>query len=560
MRVEFAVGAFYLGTPMKTRDRTNLVALVLAIAIFAAAFASTTPAIAASGGGAAPGSASSAVKPGGDSAVSYSRRRGPKPVVTALDCYRIGQTRCQKKNHRAVQIGGELVVRGHHFSTSLRVYFPRAGAGAARVDPVSAPLRPTPHGFAVTIPPGVTSGRIYLAGSSAPRSNLYGPVKILAAPVVRGATPAPAIASPFDGTGMWIWYLDASDGGNLAEIAAQAKAAGITTLFVKSSDGPDNFWAQFTPTVVQTLHSLGLNVCAWQYVYGADPAGEAAMGAEAVADGADCLVIDAESQYEGNYWAAQTYIQDLRAAIGANYPVGLTSFAYTNVHPSEPYSVFLGPGGAQYDLPQVYWQDIGTTPDDALADTFIENRIYGRPIVPVGQSYDNVPASAITRFRQLAEAYGDVGFSFYSWQATNSAGWTALEAPFTPGTGITLPTAWPDLGLGAHGDQVIWMQEHLAAAERGTPTAGDFNSLTESNLIAFQNAQGLSPSGVTDAETWTALLALTPVPVRYPKPPPSGSTGPSGASGSSGSSGSSGASGSSGSSGASGATGGGTSP
>ena len=142
---------------------------------------------------------------------------------------------------------------------------------------------------------------------------------------------------------MWIWYVSDSDGGNLASIVAQAHAADVTTLFIKSSDGSSNYWSQFSPQLVAELHANGLKVCAWQYVYGTNPAGEANLGAEAVANGADCLVIDAEGEYEGRYAAAQTYITDLRAKIGATYPLGLASFPYVYDHPSFPYSVFLGP-------------------------------------------------------------------------------------------------------------------------------------------------------------------------------------------------------------------------
>jgi uncharacterized membrane protein YgcG len=451
------------------------------------------------------------------------------------------------------------VIRGHNFKGSITVEFPRRGVTEARVDPIGAKLRPTPHGFAVTVPADAGSGRIWLTNAAGRRSNLYGPITVLPGPVAQ-VVALPSGNSPFDGAGMWIWYLSGAAGGNPTAIAAQAKAAGIRTLYIKSSDGPTSFWSQFTPAMVQTFHALGLNVCAWQYVYGKNPVGEAAMGAEAVADGADCLVIDAESEYEGNYWAAQTYIEDLRAAIGPAYPVGLTSFPYTNVHPTEPYSVFFGPDGAQYDVPQVYWQDLGTTPDAAYAQTYIENRIYNRPIVPIGQSYNGVPTSAITRFRQLTTAYGAVGFSLWSWSTTTTASWAALEAPLAPGAAVTIPTTWPYLQQGSSGDQVIWMQEHLAAAEPSTSTDGKFDAATENALLLFQQAHGLPRSGVTDAATWAALLSLPPASVTYPQPPPTGSTGPSGSTGSSGSSGTSGSSGPSGPSGSSGASSGGTSP
>ena len=77
---------------------------------------------------------------------------------------------------------------------------------------------------------------------------------------------------------MWIWQLPQSNGGNLDVIAARARAAGMATVYVKSSDAADE-WAQFTPQLVAALHARGLRVCAWQFVYGSDPLGEAAAGA-----------------------------------------------------------------------------------------------------------------------------------------------------------------------------------------------------------------------------------------------------------------------------------------
>ena len=70
-------------------------------------------------------------------------------------------------------------------------------------------------------------------------------------------------------------------------------------------------------------------------------------------------MIDAEVEYGGKYAAAQTYIDTLRAGVGPAYPIGLASFPYVDYHESMPYSVFLGPGGAQYNVPQVYWKAIG---------------------------------------------------------------------------------------------------------------------------------------------------------------------------------------------------------
>jgi peptidoglycan hydrolase-like protein with peptidoglycan-binding domain len=289
----------------------------------------------------------------------------------------------------------------------------------------------------------------------------------------------------------------------------------VTTLFIKSSDGSTNYWSQFSPQLVAELHANGLKVCAWQFVYGTEPVGEAALGAEAVADGADCLVIDAEGEYEGHYAAAQTYIDDLRAKVGAEYPLGLASFPYVWDHPSFPYSVFLGPGGAQYNAPQMYWKDIGQSVDTVYANTYIANRIYGRPIFPLGQTYGGVSAAELLRFREEAVDYGAPGVSFWDWQESGSGDWSTLASPLTPLTSVTANTEYPELKSGNKGDDVLWMQEHLATAVPTQETTGIFGSQTLADVEAFQTAHAIAASGIVEAATWTALLALAPVAVDW---------------------------------------------
>ena len=157
--------------------------------------------------------------------------------------------------------------------------------------------------------------------------------------------PAPAIgrakihkagdAGALAGRGMWIWYVSRSNGGTLSSIISNARRYGISTLIIKSSDGP-TMWSQFNPSVVSTFHANGLRVCAWQYVYGNHPLLEAQAAAQAVHDGADCLVIDAESEYEGKYVAAQSYITQLRKLIGQTIPVALAGFPVCGLPPRLP--------------------------------------------------------------------------------------------------------------------------------------------------------------------------------------------------------------------------------
>src|SRR3954452_13826313 len=277
--------------------------------------------------------------------------RTAAPVLTGLRCVPASKAVCRPRPQ--VMIGKQVQLRGRNLKAGMRVSFRWArGELATR-------LRRSSAGVVVRVPgrtkAGTTSVRV---SDRAGRHSRVIRLFVLPFPVPASPPPAGgALPAAFRGDGMWIWQLPRSAGGDPAAIAAQAHGAGIETVFVKSSDG-NTAWAQFNPTLVQALHAQGLRACAWQFVYGADPAGEAAQGARAVGAGADCLVIDAESSYEGRYAQAQVYMAALRAAIGPAYPVGLTSFPYVDYHPRLPYSVFLAPGAAQANLPQVYWKAI----------------------------------------------------------------------------------------------------------------------------------------------------------------------------------------------------------
>jgi hypothetical protein len=327
------------------------------------------------------------------------------------------------------------------------------------------------------------------------------------------AVPGAASAAAVDGDGMWIWYVKRSSGGTAAGIARKAAKHSVRTVYIKAADGRDR-WGQFSPWLVSQLKLRGLRVCAWQFVYGTNPLGEAAAGAAAVRAGADCLIIDAETAYEGRYASAQRFMTALRAAIGPDYPLGLTTFPYVDYHPRLPYSVFLAPGGAQANLPQVYWKDIGGSVDAVSARTVAHNRIYRAPMAPLGQAYSAPRTADLQRFRAIWAGYGAAGLSWWSWQSASAATWATLTQP--PPVPVVLPDpGWPALTRGKTGDEVIWLQQHLVTADPTVPVDGRFSAATESALRTFQTARGLPPSGLTDAATWEALLALPMRPVDW---------------------------------------------
>ncbi len=334
------------------------------------------------------------------------------------------------------------------------------------------------------------------------------------------ATPAPAVKSatqpgnPYRRAGMWIWYVNASEGGNVSRIISRAKRARIGTLYIKSGDGT-SVWSQFTPALVKRFQQAGLKVCGWHYVYGRNPVGEAKVSAVAKRRGADCFVIDAETEYEGNYSGADRYIRKLRQLVGPRFRLSLSTFPYVHYHPGFPYSVFLGPGAATDNLPQVYWKAIGDSVRKALETTYTNNLMYGRPIYPIGQTYMNPKARTLIRFRRYMLNYRSAP-SWWSWQETNATEWSALgNAADKPIFGYRPVSTHPTQRRGARGDQVVWLQQHLYGAGFKVSVTGIFGAQTLRAVRRFQASRKLEMDGVVGNATWRRLLKVQPVRVRW---------------------------------------------
>jgi hypothetical protein len=329
--------------------------------------------------------------------------------------------------------------------------------------------------------------------------------------------PTPPLGeTAFDRQGMWVWYVSHSEGGNVAAILARAKSFDIGTVYVKAGDGGGR-WSQFSSALVDALHEGGIDVCAWQYVYGEHPVAEAKVGIAAFKKGADCLAIDAEAEYEGRYAAAERYLQTLRAGVGESFPVSLAGFPYVDYHPAFPYSVFFGPGGAQYNQPQMYWKAIGTSVRTVYEHTFLFNRIWGRPVYPVGQTYEAPGNAALRLFRRFAASYDGHPPSWWDWQETSGKEWGALGATsaLRPLTGYRQSYEQPLLKRGSKGDMVVWAQEHLISAGVETPINGIYGKRTYRAVREFQEAHGLPVDGQMGTTTWEALLTYGPAPVRW---------------------------------------------
>ena len=257
-------------------------------------------------------------------------------------------------------------------------------------------------------------------------------------------------------------------------------------------------------------------MCAWQYVYGDHPITEAYVGAAAVKDGADCLMIDAEAQYEGKYVSAQAYMTRLRKLVGHSYPIALAGFPYVDYHPAFPYSVFLGPGGAQLqraaDVLGRHRHDASTpctrTRTGTTASTSARSTRSGR--------CSTIPrAGQIKRFRQMSRSYGSrqrqlVGLA--GGDQRRLAGAVTADrrtARVRPQHHVRHARDTRARGV------VVWAQEHLVSAGQRLAIDGSFGPATFKAVESFQAGHGLPVDGLIGQATWSALLRYSPVRVHW---------------------------------------------
>lgn len=324
-----------------------------------------------------------------------------------------------------------------------------------------------------------------------------------------------SVPAPFTGTALWVTQIPVAQTGQ--QLAAEAAAAGVRTLYVKAAEGSSPE-AQFSAALVSEMRAAGASVCAWTFAYGQNPSGEAAAAVAAVRDGAQCLVVDAEGQYDKLYGAAQLFVQTLRAQLGAGFPIALAGEAEILRHPTFPYSVFLGPGAFNVFLPEIYWLELGVSVDAAYAATLGGDSLYGRPILPVGQLFGSPSTTEVTRFRALARAYGSPGLSFFDLDSAQPQGLAALSSPLPrlAHRAILAPT----IHAGACGDEIVQAQELFNAAGAHLPVGGYFGAETGRALASFQRRHRLAPNGTLGPATWRALLRLRPREPSWTSAPP----------------------------------------
>lgn len=238
------------------------------------------------------------------------------------------------------------------------------------------------------------------------------------------------------GKWVWIWNWRRSDGGDAEAVASRLHRAGCRGVLIKAFDGA-RWFPQGSPwrEIARSLRTRGLAVGGWGYCYGRDPAGEARRAVETARYGeADLLVLDVEGEFEGRPQAAEELCVAIRQALGSEYPLYYSTFALARLHPSFPYREFhqLCSGA----VPQVYWNALRLSPEQALTETYSGYRKLGIPsehLFPAAGLYreGKVPYPTPGEVRAFAAAVarmGSRGISLWSYEHMNAAMWTAIAS------------------------------------------------------------------------------------------------------------------------------------
>ena len=217
-------------------------------------------------------------------------------------------------------------------------------------------------------------------------------------------------------------------------------------------------------------------------------------------------MIDAEGHYEGRYPQASTYISSAALPGRARLSDRARRLPLRRLSPRLSLFGLPRPRRRPVQRPAALLEDDRDQVDTAFTHTYVFNRAYGRPILPLGQVYLNPKPKAIRRFRALALAHGMEGVSWWSWQSAGKRQWKAVGAPVAAPAGYAPYNSYPFLRLGSKGDLVAWAQQLLAGGGYSTPITGYFQAPTQSAVFSFQAAKGLAQTGNIDVPTWDLLL------------------------------------------------------
>src|SRR3990172_3403313 len=166
---------------------------------------------------------------------------------------------------------------------------------------------------------------------------------------------------------------------------------------------------------VSAMDSRGLETHVWGIPHGLNVQGEADKFIQAAkVPGVKSLGLDVEHgdfYYRGTAEAARQMMTLIRNALGWDYHIALILDARRN----RPFNIYVDPWLSFVNSlhPMVYPKDFGRPVEAALDAAFGLLTPYGKPVVPMLQSYNGIASSEITKQGNESFKRGAAGISFF---------------------------------------------------------------------------------------------------------------------------------------------------
>jgi hypothetical protein len=245
------------------------------------------------------------------------------------------------------------------------------------------------------------------------------------------------------GTGMWIYQWNKTNGGRANVVVAKAKAAGLSTLYVRTGSTHDGFTGTgVLRALLPATRGQALHVVAWDFPELKHPAADArrlARAARVRVGGVTVAAVapDIETPAEGTRTSpkrVRAYLSALRHLLPRNVAI-LTTVPWPSHARLGHYPYGTVANYSDAILPMAYWYN--NPPALVTARSIAILRNYHRPVMPVGQGYDgklDVPSlphnnlrKQVPSFFATAHAMGAPAVSLWSWQSAPGASWAALS-------------------------------------------------------------------------------------------------------------------------------------
>lgn len=267
-----------------------------------------------------------------------------------------------------------------------------------------------------------------------------------AAPVVPARQAAPVKRWLPEGTGMWTYRWENTEGGSARMVVHRAKAIGLSHIYVRTGTRKGGF--DGGPVLDQLLpatRGTDIKVIAWDFPFLENPKAEAARLAAAaryVAPGRGtprvaAVAPDIETGAEGtklNTQAVDTYYRELRRLLPPEIAI-IATIPWPSEHRVGKYPYETTARWADALAPMAYW--INRDPVVVTKQSMGRLAKYKKPVMPVGQAYDpriDVPtirlgapsAGQVMAFMSTARSLGAKSISLWVWNTASTEHWRAL--------------------------------------------------------------------------------------------------------------------------------------